>query len=82
MSQSDKGELVIGSGTDQYVSYSQRGGLPLIEHTGEDVGGSGSRLEAAGTPAAIHVEPRHRRLGDDRRARTSTSPTANAVACR
>ena len=32
MSQSDKGELVIGSGTDQYVSYSQRGGLPLIEH--------------------------------------------------
>ncbi|MGD9507427.1 MAG: sarcosine oxidase subunit beta family protein [Geminicoccaceae bacterium] len=33
VSQSDKGELVIGSGTDQYVSYSQRGGLPLIEHT-------------------------------------------------
>ncbi|MEM5478148.1 sarcosine oxidase subunit beta family protein [Pacificibacter sp. AS14] len=32
-SQSDKGELVIGSGTDQYTSYSQRGGLPLIEHT-------------------------------------------------
>lgn len=32
MSQSDKGELVIGSGTDQYTSYSQRGGLPLIEH--------------------------------------------------
>ncbi len=26
ISQSDKGELVIGSGTDQYVSYSQRGG--------------------------------------------------------
>jgi sarcosine oxidase subunit beta len=33
LSQSDKGELVIGSGTDQYVSYSQRGGLPLIQHT-------------------------------------------------
>ncbi len=33
ISQSDKGELVIGSGTDQYISYSQRGGLPLIEHT-------------------------------------------------
>ena len=32
ISQSDKGELVIGSGTDQYTSYSQRGGLPLIEH--------------------------------------------------
>ena len=29
ISQSDKGELVIGSGTDQYTSYSQRGGLPL-----------------------------------------------------
>jgi sarcosine oxidase subunit beta len=33
ISQSDKGELVIGAGTDQYVSYSQRGGLPVIEHT-------------------------------------------------
>nr|WP_295462601.1 sarcosine oxidase subunit beta family protein [Mesorhizobium sp.] len=33
ISQSDKGELVIGSGTDQYVSYSQRGGMHLIEHT-------------------------------------------------
>lgn len=32
LSQSDKGELVVGSGTDQYTSYSQRGGLPLIEH--------------------------------------------------
>ena len=27
ISQSDKGELVIGAGTDAYVSYSQRGGL-------------------------------------------------------
>ena len=26
ISQSDKGELVIGAGTDAYVSYSQRGG--------------------------------------------------------
>ncbi len=33
ISQSDKGELVIGAGTDQYVSYSQRGGLPVIEQT-------------------------------------------------
>jgi sarcosine oxidase subunit beta len=31
--QSDKGELVIGAGTDQYTSYSQRGGLHIIEHT-------------------------------------------------
>ncbi len=33
MSQSDKGELVIGAGTDQYVSYSQRGALHIAEHT-------------------------------------------------
>jgi sarcosine oxidase, subunit beta len=33
MSQSDKGELVIGAGTDQYVSYSQQGGLHIAAHT-------------------------------------------------
>jgi sarcosine oxidase, subunit beta len=33
ISQSDKGELVIGSGTDQYVSYSQTGGLHILNHT-------------------------------------------------
>ncbi len=33
LSQSDKGELVIGAGTDQYVSYSQRGALHIVEHT-------------------------------------------------
>jgi sarcosine oxidase subunit beta len=33
ISQSDKGELVIGAGTDQYLSYSQRGALHVIEHT-------------------------------------------------
>ena len=31
--QSDKGELVIGAGTDQYISYCQRGGLHIAEHT-------------------------------------------------
>jgi sarcosine oxidase subunit beta len=30
ISQSDKGELVIGAGTDSYVSYSQRGGIHII----------------------------------------------------
>ena len=30
ISQSDKGELVIGAGTDQYISYSQTGGLHII----------------------------------------------------
>ena len=33
MSQSDKGELVIGGGTDPYNNYSQRGSFPALEHT-------------------------------------------------
>ncbi|MBT5812461.1 MAG: sarcosine oxidase subunit beta family protein, partial [Rhodospirillaceae bacterium] len=33
ISQSDKGEMVIGAGTDQYVSYSQRGALHIVEDT-------------------------------------------------
>lgn len=33
MSQSDKGELVIGAGTDAYVGYSQTGGLHIATHT-------------------------------------------------
>ena len=33
MSQSDKGELVIGAGTDIYTSYSQTGGLHISAHT-------------------------------------------------
>jgi sarcosine oxidase subunit beta len=38
ISQSDKGELVIGAGTDQYVSYSQQGGLHITTHTLEAIG--------------------------------------------
>ena len=37
ISQSDKGELVIGAGTDAYVSYSQTGGLHIAEHTLEAI---------------------------------------------
>ena len=37
ISQSDKGELVIGAGTDQYVSYSQTGGLHIASHTLEAI---------------------------------------------
>jgi sarcosine oxidase subunit beta len=37
ISQSDKGELVIGAGTDQYISYSQTGGLHIINHTLEAI---------------------------------------------
>jgi sarcosine oxidase, subunit beta len=33
VSQSDKGELVIGAGTDAYVSYSQTGGLHMVTQT-------------------------------------------------
>ena len=33
ISQSDKGELVIGAGSDAYNSYSQRGGFDVIEET-------------------------------------------------
>ncbi len=37
ISQSDKGELVIGAGTDAYVSYSQRGALHIATHTLEAI---------------------------------------------
>lgn len=37
MSQSDKGELVIGAGTDVYTSYSQAGGLHISQHTLEAI---------------------------------------------
>ena len=33
ISQSDRGEMVIGAGTDAYVSYTQRGGLHIVNHT-------------------------------------------------
>jgi sarcosine oxidase subunit beta len=35
LSQSDKGELVIGAGSDLHNSYSQRGAFDVIEHTVE-----------------------------------------------
>ena len=37
ISQSDKGELVIGAGTDAYTSYSQAGGLHIATHTLESI---------------------------------------------
>jgi len=33
ISQSDKGDLVIGAGIDAYTGYGQRGSFPIIEHT-------------------------------------------------
>ncbi|MEE9314760.1 MAG: sarcosine oxidase subunit beta family protein [Rhizobiaceae bacterium] len=32
VSQSDKGELVIGAGTDSYLSYSQTGSMHILQH--------------------------------------------------
>jgi len=37
ISQSDKGELVIGAGIDAYTGYGQRGSFPIIEHTMEAI---------------------------------------------
>jgi sarcosine oxidase subunit beta len=33
VSQSDKGDLVIGAGIDGYTGYGQRGSFPIVEHT-------------------------------------------------
>jgi sarcosine oxidase subunit beta len=37
ISQSDKGELVIGAGIDSYLGYGQRGSFQTIEHTMEAI---------------------------------------------
>jgi sarcosine oxidase subunit beta len=47
VSQSDKGELVIGAGADLYASYTQRGSFPVIEET---------------LRAVVELFPRFRRL--------------------
>ena len=33
ISQSDKGDMVIGAGIDSYLGYGQRGSFPVVEHT-------------------------------------------------
>jgi sarcosine oxidase subunit beta len=33
VSQSDKGDLVIGAGIDSFIGYGQRGSFPVVEHT-------------------------------------------------
>ena len=85
ISQSDKGELVIGAGTDAYTSYSQRGGLHIADaHAGRDL-----RAVPAVPPHAHAAQlGRHRRrdarpLADhrpDRRCRACTSTAAGAPA--
>ena len=83
--QSDKGELVIGAGTDAYVSYSQTGGLHIVD--------AHARCDLRAVPdvlAHAHAAQlgRHRRrdagpLADHRQdagARASTSIAAGAPA--
>jgi sarcosine oxidase subunit beta len=31
VSQSDRGEIVLGAGADTYTSYAQRGGIPVVD---------------------------------------------------
>ena len=47
ISQSDKGELVIGGDLDFCNSYSQRGNLPIIEHVVSARPGAVPELRAA-----------------------------------
>ncbi len=58
ISQSDKGELVIGGGTDVYTSYSQRGALHVTMHTHR-----GDLRAVPDVPAHAHAAQlgRHRR---------------------
>ena len=49
ISQSDKGELVMGGDLDGYNSYAQRGNLPMIEHV---VAGAAPRCSRASAACA------------------------------
>ena len=57
ISQSDKGDLVIGAGIDGYNGYGQRGSYPVIEHTLQAI------VEMFPVLAGTHEPPvgRHRR---------------------
>ena len=85
ISQSDKGELVIGAGTDAYTSYTQRGGLHISSHALEAV----CELFPHVPPAAHAAQlGRHRRCharplarsSPGRRCRACTSTAAGAPA--
>ena len=51
ISQSDKGELVMGGDLDCYNSYAQRGNLPMIEHVDERAASRCSRCFGAAAAA-------------------------------
>ena len=85
ISQSDKGELVIGAGIDTYTRYAQRGSFQVIEDTlaalvelfpifsraADDCGSGAASSTSAPTPA---------RSSAARRSRASTSTAAGAPA--
>jgi sarcosine oxidase, subunit beta len=72
MSQSDKGELVIGAGTDAYTSYSQTGGLHITTHTLDACSGTGAASSMSRRTA--------RRSSARRRSRASSSTAAGGPA--
>ena len=59
ISQSDKGDLVIGAGIDQYTAYGQRGSLHIIEDTlrgdRRDVPGVQPRADEPRSGAALSM---------------------------
>ena len=63
ISQSDKGELVMGGDLDFYNSYAQRGNLPIIEHV---VGRLPRALSELRPPAADAHLGRHHGHDDGR----------------
>ena len=69
ISQSDKGELVIGAGTDAYVSYTQRGGLHVPMHTLEAISSSSRCSACACCAIGRHRRCHTRSLADHRQAR-------------
>ena len=68
ISQSDKGELVIGGGTDAYTSYSQAGGLHVTCETLEAIWNCSHRSGGCGccaTGAASSIPRRIARRSSD-----------------
>ena len=85
ISQSDKGELVIGAGTDAYTSYTQRGGLHInTPHAGGDlraVPACSAACACCATGAASSTSRRTARPSSPRRrCRACTSIAAGAPA--
>ncbi len=61
ISQSDKGELVIGGGADPYNNYSQRGSFPALRAYGDGAGRDLSLHLAAEDDEAVGRHRRHDR---------------------